>query len=325
MEAEGASPVAAAVPIAAAGRHKGKPLLTKVLVGTSSGLYELSDAPNIRLAGHEITWIGKNDSGLWSIVGGSQIWHRDSDADWQPIASVDSWQVNCLLLTSSGTLVGTSEAHLLALRDSHLETVHSFEQAEGREDWFTPWGGPPDVRSMSAGPEDTIYVNVHVGGVLRSEGGGQSWRSTIDIQADVHQVLCHPGSGLVLAATAHGLAVSADGGRSWKFAGEGLHAHYLRAVAVAEETVLVTASTGPATRRAALYRKPLEGGRNFERCESGLPEWFSANIDTFCMAASGSQVAFGTSEGKIFASPDQGRSWTVAAEGLPAVRCITLV
>ena len=296
----------------------------KVLVGTTGGLHPLSDQGSVRLAGQELTWIAKHASGLWAIVDGRQVWHSATEGNWKEIASFDTLQANCLLFTSSGILIGTSEAHLFALRDGDLEPVHSFEQTEGRDTWFTPWGGPPDVRSMSADPDGTVYVNVHVGGVLRSEDGGKSWHPTIDAHADVHQVLCDPGSGLLLAATARGLAVSADGGRSWEFDTEGLHGRYLRAVAVAGETVLVTASTGPFIRRAAVYRRPVAGSGHFERCELGLPKWFSKNIDTFCLAACGPEVAFGTSEGKVFASLDQGWSWTVAAEGLPAVRCLAL-
>ena len=299
-------------------------MLAKILVGTNNGLYQLSDERSLRLAGHDLTWIGKDASGLWAIVDGSEVWHSTSEGDWKQIASFDTLQANCLLLTLSGILVGTSEAHLFALRDGVLEPVHSFEQAEGRDTWFTPMGGPPDVRSMSADPNGTLYVNVHVGGILRSGDDGKSWHATIDVQADIHQVLCDPDSGLVLAATARGLAVSADGGRTWQFQTEGLHGNYLRAVAVAGEMVLVTASTGPFTHRAALYRRPVNGGGHFERCELGLPGWFSKNIDTFCLAAFGPEVVVGNSEGMVFTSLDQGRSWTAAAEERPAVRCVAL-
>ena len=291
-------------------------MLAKVLVGTTDGLHELGKDRSVRLARHEVSWVTNHASGRWAIVDGKQIWHAAPRGNWKRVSSIDTQEANCLLLTASGIFVGASEARLFLLRDGRLDAVPSFNQTEGSDTWFTPWGGPPDVRSMSADPEGTVYVNVHVGGVPRSEDGGQSWRPTIDVEADVHQVLCDPGSGLVLAATAGGLAASADGGRSWEFATQGLHGDYLRAVAVAGEMVLVTASTGPFTHRA--------GGGHFEQCEKGLPKWFSKNIDTFCLAARDAEAAFGTSEGKVFVSLDQGSSWTVAAEGLPAVRCLAL-
>ena len=296
----------------------------KVLVGTTVGLHELGKDRSVQLAGRDVTWVTNHASGRWAIVDGREIWHVAPRGNWKRVTAIDAQEANCLLLVSSEIFLGTSEAHLFLLRDGELERVHSFDQTEGRDTWFTPWGGPPDVRLMFADPKGTVYVNVHVGGVPRSEDGGKSWHPTIDVEADVHQVLCDPGSGLVFAATGQGLAVSADGGKSWEFDAQGLHGDYLRAVAVAGETVLVTASTGPFTHRAALYRRPVSGGGHFERCEKGLPKWFSKNIDTYCLAGCDAQAAFGTSEGKVFVSLDQGSSWTVAAEGLAAVRCLAL-
>jgi len=195
---------------------------------------------------------------------------------------------------------------------------------QGREEWHNPDGSPPDARSLSADPSGAVYVNVHVGGVVRSTDGGRSWTPTIDVHADVHQVLYEPGARLVLAAAARGLAVSDNRGETWRFDTAGLHGHYLRAVAVAGRTVLITASTGPFTPRAAVYRKPLAGNTPFERCCEGLPEWFANNINTFCLTAADSWVALGTTTGEVYLSSDKGQHWSVAAEGLPPVRCVAL-
>ncbi|MCS6927376.1 MAG: hypothetical protein NZ578_15910, partial [Candidatus Binatia bacterium] len=110
-----------------------------------------------------------------------------------------------------------------------------------------------------------------------------------------------------------------------RFETSGLHGRYLRAVAVAGETIVVTASTGPYTKRAAVYRKPLHGEGPFERCWRGLPEWFPENINTACLAAFDSWAAFGTSDGRLFLSADEGRHWRVLAEGLPSVHCVTFI
>ena len=52
------------------------------------------------------------------------------------------------------------------------------------------------------------------------------------------------------------------------------------------------------------------------------PQWFSDNIDTACLAASGAMVAFGTADGRVFWSFDAGATWDQAAKGLPEVHCI---
>jgi photosystem II stability/assembly factor-like uncharacterized protein len=167
-------------------------------------------------------------------------------------------------------------------------------------------------------------VNVHVGGILRSEDEGKTWAPTVEVSADVHQVLFDSASKRLLAAAARGFGASDDQGQHWHFETRGLHASYLRAVAVAGDTVLVTASTGPFSRNAAIYRKPVRGKDPFERCEQGLPHSFPENIDTFWIEGSGPAVAFGTSSGHLYLSLDEGERWSLMTEELPAIQCVVL-
>ena len=74
-----------------------------------------------------------------------------------------------------------------------------------------------------------------------------------------------------------------------------------------------------------IYRKRLDGGTRFERCEAGLPKWFDDNIDTACLAAVGALVVFGTGDGRVFRSLDAGEHWELAVKGLPPVRCVVVV
>ncbi len=294
-----------------------------ILVGTTDGLHQLDESRNIHFAGHEVRSLEKSESGWWAIIDRQEIWWTNTASKWIQIGSVDeSLRANCLLPTTSGLLIGTSEARLFTLQDISIEQVLSFDKAPGRENWYTPWGAPADVRSISTNSSGTVYVNVHVGGIIRSADGGKSWKPTIDMHADVHQVLFDIDSGLLLTASALGLAISNDDGESWQFYTEGLHGTYLRAVAVANRMILVTASTGPRTSQAAVYRKPLSDINHFERCQQGLPEWFPDNINTFCLVASGSRVVFGTAEGSVYLSSDEGQSWNLVANDLPPVRCV---
>ncbi|MFQ5948778.1 MAG: hypothetical protein ACE5KX_07955, partial [Acidimicrobiia bacterium] len=242
----------------------------------------------------------------------------------QRIATVEGLRANCLLPDGDDVLVGTSEAHLLRLSDGSLQPVEPFERTPGRESWHTPWGGPPDVRTLSRGVDGTLYANVHVGGVARSEDGGDTWTDTMDIHADVHQVLAHPTEpGLVVAAAAIGLGISTDSAQSWRFEAEGLHGTYLRAVTIAAQTVVVSASSGSGGRQACVYRRALDGNGEFHRCRDGLPEWFSDNVDSACLDASGSSVVLGAPDGTIYVSADEGESWAETARGLPPVRCVS--
>jgi hypothetical protein len=200
----------------------------------------------------------------------------------------------------------------------------TFENAPGRDRWYTPWGGPPDVRSLAADAEGTVYANVHVGGVLR-RGADGGWQETMDIDADAHQVMAHPEvAGLVAAATARGLAVSADGAATWTFTTDGLHGTYCRAVAVSGDRIYVSAARNVRGSQAAVYRADRDGGR-LERCRIGLPEWFSTNIDTGCIAADGDTVVVGDTNGTVYRSEDAGTSWAVVTDGLARVNCVVLV
>lgn len=132
-------------------------------------------------------------------------------------------------------------------------------------------------------------------------------------------VLFDPGSRTLLAASASGLAISVDRAVSWRFHTEGLHAGYARAVAVAGDTILVSASTGPSTERSAVYRTAILRGKTFQRCRRGLPDWFTDHINTFCLTASGSSVAFGTSDGRVFRSSDEGQNWKLVRADITRV------
>ena len=282
-----------------------------ILVGTAAGLHRVEDG-HTELAERHITAL----SGASALVDGRAVWR---DGDW--MEEVEGPQATCILAVDGGVLVGTTEGHLLRLPGG--APLESFEEAPGRDQWYTPWGGPADVRSLAAAPDGTLYVNVHVGGILRSTDGGATWEPTLDIDLDVHQVVV-AADGTVLAATARGLATSTDRGATWTIVDEGLPATYARAVAVAGDTVLMSASTGPDGRRAAVYRRPLTGGEPFRRSAIGLPGTFPGNIDTFCLVADGHRAALGTFAGRVYASDDAGASWSTVAAG-PPVTCLSLL
>lgn len=276
--------------------------------------------------GRQVTALTTSDGIHWFAVVDQRSVRRGAPAaGWDGIAEHADGGITCVQETGAGVLAGTEGAHLLRLDGTTLEPMASFERAPGRADWYTPWGGPPAVRTLSeAAADGTLYVNVHVGGILRSRDAGRTWEPTIDIHTDVHQVLAHRSSGLVFAACGvGGLATSADGADRWSIDTAGLHGKYCRALAVSGGTVLVSASTGPSGGRGALYRRNLSGGR-FERCVTGLPEWFDGNIDTGWLVATDRRCLCAAPDGRVYESLDEGRSWTVVAEGLREVRAVIL-
>lgn len=297
--------------------------MARILVGTREGLHEFDPGGHPRAvwhAGRRVTAVAPEGWELWAVLDGSEIWHTAGVDWWFRVAKLEGLRARCMADTRAGVVVGTSEGRLLRVAGDGLESVVGFERAEGREGWFTPWGGPPDTWTVSE-DRDAVYVNVHVGGILRSRDHGDTWQPTIDLRADVHRVLARPGR--LLAACARGLAVSPDAGETWRFNADGLHATYCRSVAVCGDVLLLSASDGPDGGHGAVYRGGLDGG-SLERCRAGLPEWFDANIDSRCLDAvpDAKLAAFGTADGRVFASLDQGATWGQVASDLPPIDCL---
>lgn len=295
-----------------------------ILVGTDDGFQAVGTDIPPRPSGHSMTAVHQAPDAIWAISSGAQLWLDPTEEDARVVATIDEGQANCVLSTPAGVVVGASEARLFRLKGEELALDEAFMTAEGRDSWHTPWGGPPDVRSMDVDDDGTVYLNVHVGGVLRSRDG-RVWQPTMDISADVHQVVARRGHpGTAYAASAIGLGITTNGAESWSFEMAGLHASYCRAVAVGDDYLLISASQGPGGRKAAVFRRPIDLSTPFEQCRVGLPEWFPTNIDTFRLAARGRVAAVGSSDGSVYSSEDGGDTWTVAAEGLPGIHCVLI-
>jgi hypothetical protein len=290
----------------------------QVLVGTKAGLGRLDDDG-------DVDWLLKGEvsavDGRWAVVDGKGVVAIDDPRS----AVTTPAPALCLATATWGLLIGTAEARLLEVSTGSTTAapIRSFDEIPTRAQWYTPWGGPPDTRSITVTPGGTPLVNVHVGGVWRGEDDG-TWREVVDVEMDTHQVLAAADGSTVVAAAAVGFGQSNDGGRTFTWSTDGLHDTYCRAVAVADDIVLVTASTGPFTKHGAVYVRPLDGDGRFTRCDNGLPEWFEGNIDTFQLTARGSMVALGTDDGRVFTSHDAGTSWELAASGIGAIRCVAI-
>jgi len=155
----------------------------------------------------------RDGSQLWAIVDRTEIWHAPDDR-WRHVVTLEGVEGTCLAMTDA-MHVGTSEARLFRLTDGKAEPVEAFDATEGRDTWYTPWGGPPATRSISEWGQD-VYVNVHVGGILHTADSGRTWEPTIDIDADVHQVAT--AKTLFSRPGARGLSASTDKGATWSFA-----------------------------------------------------------------------------------------------------------
>src|SRR6266536_3556194 len=133
--------------------------------GPPSGTTPARPVGPVHLPGLPITFQAVAVRERWAIVDRREIWRSQTDGSWIRAAVVGDHRVNCLLPSPGGALIGTSEAYLLRLDDGTVQPVKAFEHVRGRGEWYTPWGGPPDTRSLSR-EQEAIYANVHVGGIV---------------------------------------------------------------------------------------------------------------------------------------------------------------
>jgi len=257
------------------------------------------------LPGIRIGSIAVDDDTIWVLTDSDEVYRVTSDGDPERAATLDDGSATCLHVHRGTVFVGGDDAGLWRLRNGTLEPVESFGEAPTRNDWYTPWGGPPSVLSM-ASHRDDLSVGVHVSGILRSDDGGETWTDTIDLHVDVHQVVVEPRGGTVWAATGErALAESHDRGASWGFHTEGLHATYSLVLAVTSAGVLAGASSGHAGRDGVVY---LFDGSRFERVE-GLPAPLGGAVGPRQIAADGDHAALVAPGGAVYVSSDGGRRW----------------
>lgn len=285
-----------------------------ILVGTTTGALSVGDTTDELFGGTRVNHIARDESGWWAVDGKGRIHHDGEVAATLPEGAASL----CVQPSPETVWIGADRARLFAFDRDRVSEDEFFASAPGRDSWYTPWGAPADVRSMTLDADHTLYVNVHVGGILRYDDTGVV--PTLDISADVHQVAAHPSQkGAVFAATARGLAVSHNG-HDFEFRTRGLHAGYCRAVAVSENQVLLSASTGPRTNRARVYSCPLWDDE-ITPLSIGLPDWFDDNVNTHCLLATGAGLWLGHGD-TVWVSENEGETWEVAASGLPEITCL---
>jgi hypothetical protein len=290
-----------------------------MLIGTDKNLIDL-DRDATLVDNVAVTAVATNEDASWALLDAQRV-VRVGESDVADLAALPRAEGQSLApLPDGSVMVGLTGARLVRVSEAGMTAVPSFDDVPGRDEWENPANPTPDTRTMAVDADGRIWVNVHVGGVWRSDDGGATWHGVVEPDADVHEITTGD-SGRVAVAAAVGFGWS-DSGTSWSWTTDGFHESSARAVALEGNTAFVSASTGPFTTQGGVYRADL--GSAFVRCEDGLPEWFPGNIDSGCLAAREHRVAIGTREGTVHISDDGGRTWQSAADGLAPIRAVRL-
>jgi photosystem II stability/assembly factor-like uncharacterized protein len=202
-----------------------------------------------------------------------------------------------------------------------------------RHGWFLPYSPEAGCVRGFAFHGRRAYAAVEVGGVLRSDDGGETWRLAEGsdgkpdlngppeplVYPDVHSIYTHPSSpDLVFAPTGGGFYVSHDGGKSWALR----YDCYCRAVWVdpADPLHLVL---GPADNVDANGRIEVtrDGGSTWEPASTGLKvPWRRHMVERFVPVDD--ELLAVLSNGELWAAPLATLSWRHILSDVTAIAAV---
>lgn len=255
---------------------------------------------------------------------------------------------------SNGTIYAGGKPGVLFASHDRGETwekVRGLTDHPTRETW-QPGGAGLVLHSIVPDPADAakLWVGISAAGVFATEDGGRTWdrrnrRSNAgtpppaesghdhgdEVGHCVHNFVRAGDGDRLYQQNHHGVFRSLDGGRSWDEISAGLPSTFGFPIAVHPEdpdTIWVLPLNGdiqgrfPPDASAAVW-KSGDGGATWEAKRSGLPgqDCFFTVLRQ-AMATDRSTPAgvyFGTNSGSVFASEDEGETWTEIARHLPTV------
>ncbi len=260
------------------------------------------------------------------------------------------WQLQPASASQPGVVyAGTQPSALFKSSDGG----RSFEFVEGlwnhphRPEWGAGFGGQA-VHTIVPDPVDAdrVLVAMSTGGVYRTADGGKSWEARNkgikayfypdpwpEFGQCVHKVAQHPAlASRFYAQNHHGVYRSDDGGDSWQSIADGLPTDFGFAMVVHPhdpDTIFTFPIEADGRRfppdgKCRVYRS-RDAGATWEALGFGLPDgfWTAVMRDALCTDdAPVPGVYFGSRSGEVYASPDEGDTWTRIASHLPDVLSI---
>ena len=295
-------------------------------------------------------WFGP---AIWKSTDLGATWSHSSAglayaAGEEPIVS--GWS---LAVANGHVYAGVQPAGLFRSGDrgETWEPVAGLRDHPSRPQW-NPGGAGLILHSLVVDPadHDRLWVGISAAGVFHTADGGETWEPrNRGTRADflpegqnypefgqcVHNLTLAPGASNRLYQQNHcGMYRSDNGGQSWDSIEQGLPSSFGFPVAAHPrdpETLFFLPLNGdtqgryPPDARAAVWRS-RDGGVHWSDCRSGLPQsgaYFGVMRQAMATdALDPAGVYFGASNGSVYASRDEGETWSCLVRDLPAISSV---
>ncbi len=311
-------------------------------------IFDADSATIYAAAGSE--WHG---SAVWRSGDLGETWEHSSEGLAYGDGSLKLSKVSNLAAAHGRVLAGAEAAGLFESGDGGRtwSLVSTLEGEPGRDDWNDPSKQPPGHLGLSAimpdrDDPDRLWIVVQGYGLFETTDGGRSWtprnrglraewpRDYEEIGFCVHKLARSPVDSQRFYQQNHcGVHRSDDGCLSWTEITEGLPSDFGFAAAAhphdRDTFYVIPLDPGHARcmpeGKAAVWRT-RDAGASWQRLDSGLPQG-DAHLGVLregmaIDVADTPGLYFGTSTGQLFASIDEGETWTQIASYLPPIASV---
>jgi photosystem II stability/assembly factor-like uncharacterized protein len=249
--------------------------------------------------------------------------------------------------------LGTDPGGLFLSEDngSSFQLVESlWNHPTRKEGWFGGGRDQPGIHSVVVDPrnEERIHIGISCAGVFETTDSGKTWHirnkgmwadflPNPDAKQDMIRIYSlRPIQTLTMLWQQNHCSIfkSSDAAMNWEDVGQkGGTARFGFAIAVAEDNpnqAWVAPANSDTTRTAIkgalCICRTDDGGKSWKVQTKGLPQEGCFDIVyRHCLVNSGDALAFGTTTGNLFFSPDRGESWQTINNYLPMIYSVQFV